>query len=406
MRVASKRVLAGVRGAILSAVCAVGAVAGAQAAWAQNKPPAPWIKMTTTSGCVFFWYDYDDQTGSWMKESPWTWSGSCVNGVTSGAGVLSSPREGTMSSMQNGQLVQKSYTYTRGLRGTMVEGYFNGRVDQLTDGQMMADYMHSTYTMGCGQSASHARCVPHVAAASSSQRAAPAATVPLPTSLPAGSPASATRVSTDPAIVRSDIMSSSEDRVFAILGELVQTGRIDLAREARNALASRYPNSPLLPLAMQLVDSLVTGSQGQAAPGGSPPPPSLAAPGQLGIEDIRRMAEAEFGAAQDISGSSGSKVYQINLVSGGLNVPIALEVSASGKFVWLSAIVGSGNIAPDRAALALKRISKIGPTIIWDDAVKLRFGLPVENRALTQTIVKDAMERLANDIANNRDIWQ
>lgn len=389
---------------LLAAAGVAGAMICAPVAAAQiTYEPAPWIRVTTTSGCTFFAYDYDDPGGAWYHSAKWTWTGACTNGVATGAGELTSP-----------QTSNDGGTYTTGDRGTMVNGFFNGRVEELYNGKMLSQYHWQKFEMGCGTAERFVACEPYAG----SKPPAPQAATP-PASVPPNAPTPQVLAKSDWEVIRKDLNLSPEDRIFAVLSELATTGKIDLVQQANIILARRYPNSPLLPVALTILQTLNRGEdwppkdQPKTASAPTPAPAATAtasmvtpSTGALGVEDIRRMAEAEFGAAKDVTGASAVKLYEITLVRGGFNIPIQFEVSASGNFVWLSATVGPGNVAPDKAAIALKRIAKIQPTMIWDTGSKLRFGFAMENRGVTQAVIKAHMERLANDIADNSDVWK
>ena len=357
--------------------------------------------MKSTSGCTFFFYDYDDPSGSWQKQHKWTWTGACSGGVATGSGDLTA-----VMSYDTGE------TYTSGYRGTMVGGRLNGRVEEITNGKMPAAYYWQTFEMGCGTAEQFVYCLPYTGAA------------PPPPKQPAFNAATApsvkTLVAAADAVIRADLNAASEDRILAVLTELVQTGKIDVARQANVILARRFPNSPLLASAMTLFDAWERGDfdapeAAAAAPAATPKasvpstPAATTSPNvsaaTLGIEDIRRLVEAEFGPIKDISGAS-TKIYEVTLNRGGYNVPLSIELSGSGKFVWVSANVRDSGWPADKAALALRRITQIQPTMIWDSGTKIRFGTAIENRALTQSVLKEAIERVANDVANNADVWQ
>ncbi len=378
---------------------------GAPAASAQMTfETAPWIRLTTSGGCTFFVYDYDDPGGTWYKERSWKWTGGCTNGVASGTGDLTATA-GYENSKE---------TYETGFRGAMVNGFLNGRIEELHNGKMLSQYHWQGFEMGCGTAASFVSCKPYTGSKPPTQQAAPP-----PATVPPNAPTPQVLAQADWEVIRKDLDISPDDRIFAVAKELATTGKLDLVRQANIILARRYPNSPLLPVVMDIIGALDRGDpwppkdQAQAASTPAAAPAATAttasvtpANGPLDIEAVRRLAEVQFGPAKDVTGTSTTKVYEITIVQGGFNVPISLEVSASGNFVWLTANVGPGNVTPERAALALKRIGKIQPTMIWDTGAKLRFGTTIENRGLTTAMIKAAMERVANDVANNTDIWQ
>lgn len=86
-------------------------------------------------------------------------------------------------------------------------------------------------------------------------------------------PAPAKLTASDPGF-QSNLKTYGADQLLALTNELIETGSIDLARLARNALLQRFPDSPLVPIVAQLI----TNASKPGAPTGSPAPSSNATP--------------------------------------------------------------------------------------------------------------------------------
>jgi hypothetical protein len=111
----------------------------------------------------------------------------------------------------------------------------------------------------------------------------------------------------DPAFT-AKLQTSQPDQLVALARELIATGQIDLAKAARNALFSRYPDSPLIPV---VVDMLVAASASAPAPPAAPPiatpiatPIANAAPAaapRLAIHDAASLTSAFAQAGYTLS---------------------------------------------------------------------------------------------------------
>ncbi|MGE6699377.1 hypothetical protein ACQKH5_16935 [Hyphomonas sp. NPDC076900] len=343
-----------------------------------DKTPAPWITMTTTSGCGFYLYNYDDPTGAEVKETPWTWTGGCTNGLASGFGDLT-----TALTSSDGT------TYTSGYRGTLVNGHRHGRFEEITNGKMLADYYWTEFNMGCGQRAIYVYCQP------ATVTQAPPTPVPH-TNTASQTPnqtASSARLGTDTAAILAALGGASEDRVFAMLAELIETGQIDLAREAERQLARRYPNSPLISVARQLLDALKTGSSVSAA----------ASSTRVTHDFLRQAAEATYGNATNIS-SDGVPAYEVMVDRDGTRLPVVVELSGNMEYLWVSVRLTDRPVSPEVALLALQRVKDLQPTMMWEFK-GLRLGRAITNEGLTAEEVRQAIDQVTADALATIDLW-
>lgn len=341
-----------------------------------DETPAPWITMKTTSGCTFFLYDYDDPAGSWYKEAGWTWTGGCANGVASGSGDLTTQR-----------IDSGGGSYSTGYRGAMVGGYMNGRIEEIQNGRMLADYYWQSFDMGCGDAAHFVYCQP----ATLTQASAPA---PAPTATTAAS--SSSRLGSDTAAILAALGVESEDRVFAMLAELIETGQIDLAREAELQLTRRYPNSPLISVARQLLAAMKTG-------------PSVTAPAsgaRITHDRLRQIAEATYGTATNISPDTAPAypAYEVMVERGGTRLPVVVELSGNMEYLWVSVRLTDKPVSQEVASRALQRVKDIQPTMMWEFK-GLRIGRALANEGLTEDEVRQAIDRVTADALATSDLW-
>jgi|GEM_PF-5872163 len=336
-----------------------------------EEAPAPWIPMKTTSGCTFFLYDYDDPAGSWYKEAGWTWTGGCANGVASGSGDLTTQRTDSGGG-----------SYSTGYRGALIGGYMNGRIEEIHNGKMLASYYWQSFDMGCGDAAHFVYCVP----ATLTPASAPAPAAPTAAS-------SSSRLGTDTAAIKAALSGAPEDRVFAMLAELIETGQIDLAREAEVQLARRYPNSPLISVARQLLDALKTG----------PSVPTGASGTRVTHDFLRQAAEATYGNATNIS-SGGLPAYEVMVVRDGNRLPVVVELSGNMEYLWVSVRLTDRPVSPEVASRALQRVKDLQPTMMWEFN-GLRIGRAIANEGLMAEEVRQAIDQVTADALATVDLW-
>ena len=99
--------------------------------------------------------------------------------------------------------------------------------------------------------------------------------------------------------------------------------------------------------------------------------------------------------------------FEIKNASGGLDIPTTYEISASTNYIWLTVFLGkaSDENAETNTNL-LKQNANIQPCLFYITAKgNLMMGLPVENRAVTATVLKRCNDFLAARVAETKDYW-
>ena len=110
----------------------------------------------------------------------------------------------------------------------------------------------------------------------------------------------------------------------------------------------------------------------------------------------------------DLTKDPGKEKYSVKLTSNGLNVPIAVEISANTKYIWLTAFLGPADSTNGSKCFALLKQNFIAQPCQFYVTEKgnLMFGLPVENKGVTNAWLKDRLESVANKIGESKTIWQ
>jgi hypothetical protein len=109
-------------------------------------------------------------------------------------------------------------------------------------------------------------------------KAGGAVVTPVARPAPPPAPAAAsTRIAASDPAFQSNLKNFGADQLLALTSELLQTGEIDLAKLARNALLARFPDSPLVPVVVQLItEAAKSGATPAPAPAPSTTPVSTA----------------------------------------------------------------------------------------------------------------------------------
>lgn len=109
-----------------------------------------------------------------------------------------------------------------------------------------------------------------------------------------------------------------------------------------------------------------------------------------------------------INEEAGKEKYSVNHPGSGFNVPVGYEISPSTNFIWLTANLGKAdNLSSEKTMLMVKENAKIQPCFFYITASGLMMmGLGVENRGVTNAILKRHIDKFVADVSKTSAIWQ
>jgi hypothetical protein len=111
---------------------------------------------------------------------------------------------------------------------------------------------------------------------------------------------------------------------------------------------------------------------------------------------------------RDINTTSGSEKYEVKYTTATLDVPVAYELSGSKNWVWLTVFLGTprADTSVINAAL-LKQNFIIQPCQFYITAKgNLMMGMAIENRGLTNAIIKKHSDKIVADVVSTASFWQ
>lgn len=132
------------------------------------------------------------------------------------------------------------------------------------------------------------------------------------------------------------------------------------------------------------------------------------APMAIDRKQLRSMLEQLGYDVKDIVKDAGKEKYSSTFTRDGLDIPIGYEISPSESYIWLTVNLGD---APDAASASnnalLKQNSKIQPSFFYiTDSGRLMAALAVENRGVTNALIRLRSESLAANVGKTKEIWQ
>ena len=110
---------------------------------------------------------------------------------------------------------------------------------------------------------------------------------------------------------------------------------------------------------------------------------------------------------KDIVTTPGKEKYEIKITTGGLDVPIGLEISPSNNYIWLTVNLGNAPADSLKYFKFMKQNSKIQPALFYvTDSGRLMMGLPVDNRGINNALLKRYTDFIAGKVADTKSYWQ
>lgn len=111
---------------------------------------------------------------------------------------------------------------------------------------------------------------------------------------------------------------------------------------------------------------------------------------------------------KDLSTTPGKEKFEVKITQGGLDVPIAYEISASTNYVWLTVSLGPATSETSVLnASMLKQNAKIQPCLFYiTDAGNLMMGLAVDNRGLNNALLRRYTDFITTRVVDTKAYWQ
>ena len=110
----------------------------------------------------------------------------------------------------------------------------------------------------------------------------------------------------------------------------------------------------------------------------------------------------------DIVKEEGKEKYSVKFTKDGLDIPVGFEISPSNSYIWLTVNLGEAPAEASPKCLALlKQNSKVQPTFFYvTDSGRLMAALPVENRNVTNAILRLRADSVSDNVGKTKDVWQ
>ena len=127
---------------------------------------------------------------------------------------------------------------------------------------------------------------------------------------------------------------------------------------------------------------------------------------KLSADSLKKMAEGLGYDIKVLSSDAGKEKYEISLKTDNLNIPVALEISASTNYIWLTVNLGP-NSAKKKHEELLKSNFNIQPCFFYITTKgTLMCATAMDNRGVAPAILKRCLEKISSDVDKTSKIWQ
>lgn len=110
----------------------------------------------------------------------------------------------------------------------------------------------------------------------------------------------------------------------------------------------------------------------------------------------------------DIVKDEGKEKYSVKYSKDGLDIPVGFEISPSNTYIWLTVNLGDAPAESSPKCFALlKQNAKVQPTFFYvTESGRLMCALAVENRGVTNSILRLRGETVSDNVGKTKDVWQ
>jgi hypothetical protein len=123
---------------------------------------------------------------------------------------------------------------------------------------------------------------------------------------------------------------------------------------------------------------------------------------------LREMLTQLGYEVSDIVKDAGKEKYSVKFTKFDLDIPIGFEISPSNNYIWLTVNLGDAPKEGSAKTLnLLKQNGKIQPTFFYiTDNGRLMAALAVENRGVTNAILRQRAETVSENVGKTKEFWQ
>lgn len=130
---------------------------------------------------------------------------------------------------------------------------------------------------------------------------------------------------------------------------------------------------------------------------------------RLDASALKKMMEGLGCELKALNEEAGKEKWEFSNEKGGLTIPIAVELSASGNYIWMTVFLGSDMTDEklrEKGPGLLRGNFKVQPSQFYvTEKGNLMLGMAVDNRGVTSTWMRRCIDKVLADVADNQGLW-
>lgn len=126
---------------------------------------------------------------------------------------------------------------------------------------------------------------------------------------------------------------------------------------------------------------------------------------QLSATKLKAVVEGLGYEVKALSTEEGKEKYEFKVTKGSLDVPMAVEISPSKNYIWLTVFLGPSKPNHPFEEL-LKKNGAIQPSFFYITSKgNLMMGIPMDNRSVNPASMKRNIDKIAADVSDTESLW-
>lgn len=132
---------------------------------------------------------------------------------------------------------------------------------------------------------------------------------------------------------------------------------------------------------------------------------------KLDAVSLKKMVDGLGYTTKNLSSKPGDEQYEFEHETEAMDVPMVAQVSPSTNFVWLSVYIGKSQPLSSANSTNFHKLLMVNADIqpchfYVTESGGLYMAIGVDNRGITAQILKARITKIAEDCADNRDLWR
>jgi hypothetical protein len=131
---------------------------------------------------------------------------------------------------------------------------------------------------------------------------------------------------------------------------------------------------------------------------------------KLDAVGVSKMVQGMGYELKTLNTEVGKEKYEFTISKGGLDIPIAAEVSPSKNYIWFTIFFGEAPVAAQANGAKMHALLnwnfKVQPAQFYiTDKGNLMMAYAIDNRNVTPALMRRVIDKIVDDAVRSKDAW-